>query len=581
MIKQPEGRIVALLLFFLVLSLFSCWIPKVSALPNIQSVIQTPIEPPPNTVVNVVSFVVDRNGLVNVSLFYSTDNNTWTSRTMDIIDGDNYNGTFLAFIPGQSVGTCVSYCVYAVDSFGYSTQTAIQKYRVTIDTKKPSISGIGIVEPSLVPIVPTDLVKIHARIADNGTGIERVLLYQYGPTDDPMVKIGSFMELIDGDRYNGTYEGTLPHEVDIGNNTLVWYYIEAHDFAGNSIQSDYKNHKALYSDRSYLDIVVQIDEINTKDLSATLNIVFSAHLPKLHEQQFIELNAYNARLDNTTANTGFFRINLSTTKRFFYEDSATWEVDLLGTPNNYPYDSYHLSLSFQFQVGPMFYIITNNKTEPVFQQVVDDMKVSNVSYSDYRIGFVWENPKIRNPGANYTSGFHIIFADIQFARNADDRLPVTLPILALFFMLGATLFVDSKTELRSRLTVYLTSFVFIVGFFYTLGSWVPLRFGFTIAELLVITLTLGTVALVVSSFLTASLSKHHHSVLINTCTDAAAVLFIIILMLYVFKVQYTQALLLSFPILDSILVVVGVVYGLALRVALNLRRHLKKRTNNG
>jgi len=75
------------------------------------------MDPPPNTLVNVVSVIVDRNGLENVSLFYSVNNSAWFSEIMLPLYGDNYNGTFLASIPPQTLGSHVSYYVYAVDTW--------------------------------------------------------------------------------------------------------------------------------------------------------------------------------------------------------------------------------------------------------------------------------------------------------------------------------------------------------------------------------------------------------------------------------------------------------------------------------
>jgi len=136
-VKEYRRKILFLFLFFFALCFFPLLVSNASSVPNIHSVIQTPIEPPTNTVVNVVSVVVDRNGLINVSLFYSTNSSPWISALMVLIEGDNYNGTFLASIPGHAVGTHVSYYVYALDTFGYSTQSTIQDYTVTEDDKEP------------------------------------------------------------------------------------------------------------------------------------------------------------------------------------------------------------------------------------------------------------------------------------------------------------------------------------------------------------------------------------------------------------------------------------------------------------
>jgi hypothetical protein len=556
--KESKLKIALLSLFFLALCLFPPFVSGASSIPNIQSVIQTPIEPPPNMAVNIVSVAVDSIGLVNVSLFFSINSSSWTSEMMVLIDGDNYNGTFLASIPGQAVGTHVSYYVYSLDAFGYSTESVIQNYTVTKDIKQPHISGIEIVEPTPPHITPWDSVQIRAQIEDEGSGVENATLL-YGlsePYDETTRALFSKapMILTDGDKYNGTYVGEIPPQQ---NNTIVWYYIEANDVPGNKRTSNYGSYEVFLSTWSSFSVIVQIAEIDIKDLSATLNVFFYARLPSPFEQGVLVVHAYNARRNQTYANFDIFEVNLSPTERFWYQSTTTWKVSLRGNPNCFPYDRYTLELTFV-----------------AWWSKIDDLQINDPFFNDYRLNFVWEDPKILNKATNHTSQYPEVSVSLQLTRNADDRLPVILPILALFFMLGATLSVDSKKHLRSRLTVYLTSFVFIVGFFYTLGSWIPLRFGFTIAELMVITLTLGTVALVVSSFISASLSEHRRQVLISTFTDVGAVLFILILSFFVFRVRYAQGLLLSIPISDSILVVVGVIYGLAIRIYLN-REQLK------
>ena len=548
----------AIVCILIVCSFYPYRVSCASSIPDIQSVIQTPIEPPPNTVVNVVSVIVDRNGLVNVSLFYSA-NSLWTSERMVLIRGDNYNGTFLASIPGQAVDTRVSYYTYALDTFGHSTQSAIQNYTVTKDTKQPYINEMEIVEPSAPHITPWDTVQIRAQIIDGGSGVENAtLLYGFSEPVNETVRrnfLAVPMELIDGDKHNGTYKGKIPPQQ---NNTIVWYYIDAFDSVGNKRVSGHGSYEVFLSTRSWLSVIVQIAKIDAKDLSATLNVFFFARLPSRFEQEFFVVNAYNARRDGSMANFDIFKINSSTAERFYYQDSLTWKVRLLGNPNCFPYDHYTLELTFE-----------------VYWSKIDDLQINSPFFNDYRLRFVWEDPKILNRGANYTSEYPEVFVDLELARNTDDRLPVVLPILALFFMLGATLFVDGKKHLRSRLTVYLTSFVFIVGFFYTIGSWVPLRFGFTIAELMAIALTLGTVALVVSSFISVSFSEHCCQVLIGTFADIVAVLAIFIFLLSVFKLRYTQApLLLSISFEHSIAITIGVVYGLATRIYLN-RKQLK------
>ena len=548
--KNRKQKILIFSLFFLTLCLVSNIVSGSSSIPDIQSVTQTPVEPPPNTVVNVVSVIVDRNGLENVSLFYSVNNSTWFSEIMLPIYGDNYNGTFLASIPPQLIGSYVSYYVYALDTFGYSTKSIAQNYTVTEDDTEPDIVEMWEDYPQIGTVTPWDRVRIRANITDFGTGVENVTLF-YGfnePYTETIQKqfLKVPMNFIGGDKFNGTYEGVIPSQE---NNTIVWYYVEAFDIANNKRASNYNRYNVRHNTRSYLEIDIRISEIDIKNLSAMLTVNFYAQLPSRYEHEFLRVQAINTESDSE-----FFKIQQYS--RFFYFSSVTWKVDLFGNPNFFPYDHYYLNLTFQI----------------FWDTIVDEMSIGHVDFSNYRLNNIWNNPEILNSERNHASEDPEVFAYFIIARNSNNRLPVILPIFGVFFLLGATLSVGvTKEHFKNRLTVYLSSFVFIVGFFYTLGSWVPLRFGFTIAELLVVALTLGTVALVVSSFISAALSTHPRRVGISILTDVLAVLFIFSLLLFFFTIPYAGALLFSIPFPNWLFIVIGLMYGLLLRLGISLK----------
>ena len=226
---------------------------------------------------------------------------------------------------------------------------------------------------------------------------------------------------------------------------------------------------------------------------------------------------------------------------------------MFGNPNCFPYDHYNLNLTFQ-----------------IGWSAIDKLDIRIGNFSDYKLNYVWKLEPL-NSVPNYASENPELFADLQIVRKSIDRLPVILPIFGVFCMLGATLSVGVLNHFKNRLTVYLTAFVFIVGFFYTLASWVPTRFGFTIAELLVVSLILGTVIFIIFSFVSASLSECSYPVLFNFCFDTVATLFVFVLLLLVLTVPNEGALLFSIPLQDQSFIVFGLIFGLLIRLSLTLK----------
>ena len=442
-----------------------------------------------------------------------------------------------------SVTTCTQW------TLGYSTKSLIQNYTVTEDNTEPEIVGVWQVYPQVSYITPWDSVRIRANITDSGSGVENVTLF-YGfnePIDE--VTQQSFskisMNFVGGDMYNCSYDGVIPPQE---NDTIVWYYIEASDFAANKRVSNGRSYTIRYGDSSYLWISIKISEIDTKNLTAMLTVNFYARLPSRDEPEFFRVEASNIERDPEP-----FEIKQVPFKRFFYEGSVTWNVQLFGNPNCFPYDHYNLNLTFQ-----------------IGWSAIDKLDIRIGNFSDYKLNHVWKLEPLNNR-TDYASKDPKLFADLQIVRKPIDRLPVILPIFGVFFLLGATLLVGVADHFKNRLTVYLAPFVFIVGFLYTLESWAPTRFGFAIAELLVISLILGTVVFVVFSFISASLSTSSYPVLFNVCFDSVAMVFVFIFLIFVFTVPNEGSLLFSIPLPDRGFIVFGIVYGLVMRLYFNLK----------
>ena len=477
--------LIILLIPFL-FSFFSLTPRLATSQPQILTLARTPVSPPPGFSVNVTCLILDKYGLINVSLLLSIDNTTQTMK-MRIIDGDFYNGTFHAEIPPQPVDTYVEYHVLAMDSIGYSTKSLNQSYRVSYDDTAPKILTVTRIKPSGEPILPTESVEIQALISDEGSGVKNATLW-FGKTQDPYDANFSAipMNRISGDDWYCTFVGKIP---PYPNGSRILYFVSATDNSNNTIQQN--EHTPYYVSEppsSRLTIIINVFNVDLNNLTATLNITFDALLPSSNEPDFLPIGIEN-KFDETLADSPIYIHVNSSSQRYSYKGTVSWNVHLVGLSNRYPFDSYSVNLTYNV-----------DWSEP------NSINFEGAWFGDYRLRGVWGNEP--ESQWNYTTdeyGRPIIVTTLTFIRASADVLPLIMLIQVLFFVLGGTMLVDPTRMLNERITVFLAILVFSAGFFFSLNSVVPYRLGFTVGELLILSVVVGSGVFTLVSFLSRAL----------------------------------------------------------------------------
>lgn len=533
---------IVLLIPFL-FSIFSLTPCSATSQPQIQILVRTPINPPPSFSVNVTCQILDKYGLTNVSLLLSINNATQTGTKMQIVDGDFYNGTFHVEIPSHPVDTYVEYHVLATDSIGYSTESFKQSYRVSYDNTAPTIVAVTRIKPSGNPVLSTESVEIEALIADEDSGVKNATLW-FGGTQDPYEANFSALPMhkVSGDDWNCTFVGTIP---PYPNGSRILYFVSATDNSNNTLpQNQHTPYYVSEAPSSRLTIIVDVFNVDMNNLTATLNITFDALLPSLNEPDSLPINIEN-KFDDTLADSPVYVYVNSSSQRYSYKGTVTWNVHLVGPSNRYPFDSYYLNLTYNV-----------DWSEP------DSINFGGAWFGDFRLRNLWGVA----PGSqsyNMTDEYErpVIVTTLTFTRASANVLPLTLLIQVLFFVLGGTMLVDPTEMLNERITVFLAILVFSAGFFFSLNSVVPYRLGFTVGELLILSVVIGSGAFTLVSFLSRALKSllRGHLQIIGIVMDAIAALLL---------TWWLSGIFSEVPVGYWILLVVALWYGLTVRVAI-------------
>ena len=468
-----------------------------SSQPQIVESYRTPLDPPPGFDVNVTCEITDTYGLVNVSLYYAINDSLFNQETAQIINGDYYNGTFQGQIPAQPDGTFVTYFIDATDSIGYVAQTPNDSYTVSPDVAPPIIVNFERVNPVGSPVLPIENVTIEALITDYGSGVKNATLF-YGPSTnwgDTNDFTGSPMYENNSDIYNCTFIGVIPAQFT--NGTRIWYFVEATDFDNNTSQANqFQQFYVAVATNSAMNIGIEITDVDDQTLTATASITINAYIPD--DSSPLNIQLYNeATENNQTAIANYYSLQLNSSSdlngRFMY--SGTWtdyNFYLIGDPNLYPFDHYLLNFTFdvfwsQLQTSSVSIYPLNNVTRNVWT--------------------IWQS---QQNNATDSSGHPVLIGTEQITRNTSPNgtvFPLILLVVMLFFVLGGTLLVEPN-KLNERLTVYLAIFIFVAGFFFSLGSLVPYSNGFTSIQSLFLYLVISSGLLTVGSFFSKGISTY-------------------------------------------------------------------------
>jgi len=509
----------------------------------IQSVTRIPPDPYPGARVTIFAQVCDRSyDVVKVELSVSVGRKIPNLATMQLVDGDKRDGTYSATIDGESLASQVSYSVLAYNSIGHMVNSELFTYTVARDLP-PSIE-FKIVNPNR-PIAPWESVEATAFVEDRGSGIKNVTL-SYS-TDKPLLYenfprtniVTLPMRFRSGTKFSGLFECSIPRQP---NGTWVYLEITAFDLADNQRQlwGSYLVNFPL-SRLPYWNCDIDILDIVMQNITATIRISLQAEIPLEQEPKTITVFVSSSSWGGERGVT----LGL-TDRRYAYKGELIDSVGLRGEPRYFPLETYHVWFNFTLDVARFGF--NGSNVESFYNYAGFSKPMYKPQWNDPDTSFAHGDKK----------GLCYLTASIKLTRRDQSIYTVLLPILTAVFVLGGTLLLGyRKEDLSNKLTVYLTLFVFIVGYFFNISSLIPFRLTYSIPELLLDLVMIGTATFMVLSVYLSRLPETSPDKGVKV--DLVALFFTAAVFLGLFREGLTVLRPIAFWI------VVGLVYGVTLK----------------
>jgi len=315
------------------------------------------------------------------------------------------------------------------------------------------------------------------------------------------------MNPVRGTVINGTYETIMPH---MENDSSVWAFATAVDVHGNFAESPSGPHHFIYQamtpnpNSSYFDLSLMFYHVQPKTM--TIELSYSASLR----------NAYSYAPQTIWDIHRGLAINAfkPSDKYTYYSEPETASIWYdRGHPEFYPFDEYNYTLRLTL---PEYL----NKSAVNFDGVrllpnviyVDFVPVSPRNLTEGSDNSAWDVHSRAQylPSANFTAESPTLVITILLERQQEYvNYLLLVPALSLYALLGFSVVLRGREELRNRLLLYVNVFLFSYGFQSGIRNLAtsPMVFGFSIMDRIALTLIPCTAILAVSSIVGTVLTR--------------------------------------------------------------------------
>lgn len=261
------------------------------------------------------------------------------------------------------------------------------------------------------------------------------------------------------------------------------------------------------SPQVFLRLYVQNVDPKTAQISATLNATLLVPsppypAPTLHPTNsrgqgvLLSILGFGAA---TTLNLTYYGSTINETNYVFQGSVPNLSWPITGTPQWYPFDSYHAD----FTIGQVLY--DANGSYYSLSNTTIDSQQSSFRFSGGEANILKGIWQTSNPYGDILSNYSALettgpapanatyienpSASIVLIKNANlssflQFLPLFLPILFLYALLGASMFTGQDGQ--ERILVYTSLFVFAGTFFFSIQSFLPLRSSISFIEVIVV-----------------------------------------------------------------------------------------------
>jgi hypothetical protein len=472
----------------------------------------------------------------------------------------------------------VKYKLYFEDNLGYSKNVAFEK-EYTVSEDKDAPWGDSNFDPLLMK---SGQIVIGAIVADDESGVKNATLYY--STENSHNYSSVKMELMQGDMWNGEYLGCiLPLRAGTG---ILNYYVIAHDNAGNEDEIFDDNFAVEFPAEIYLPEtppvhfdtrVVNVDIRNNMKAEVQIGVNGSTIVNETAYDENPYIDGISEDVSRFRNRDNFFEVPLKIELiqdplYLFYNNpnqNATKLLSMLGYPSLFPFDKYYIHL---------FFAVNRKDAKITYDQSTLDSLKSAWDISSYaqtidnnylinEIGSKCLVPEsaVLCPHANredQTNGTTFLEVNFEIKRGYDIAA-ILIPLLAIFYLLGAIFVFESKPEnTGNRLALSLGIFALTFTLSGIINSTKPVAPSPTIADTLLSTIVIAAIAYTISTVISGSSAirkrfpKHH------TWIDGIVFLFVSIIVIFYFAsglypIEITAWL---FPV-----IIFGLGYGLLMK----------------
>jgi len=413
-----------------------------------------------------------------------------------------------------------------------------------------------IVYPSSRPGAPWDKIKFLINVTGAENPITNVTLFYSTNETTPRTYTKVPMELIHGDNFTGTWVCEIPPQK---NGTMIYFYSTVIDSKGEdhsviTIDEPTRFEIAVYKPRFSI-IFFSIEGIDEKNLLADIKLTFDIYWPNDYQKINIWLN--NQNLEQR-------QLIISATERFKFSGQLDVKgLKLSGDATQFPLDHYSLNLNFS---------VPFNATTTFLPK-----SIWFGTSADY---YIWTYSYNNKTDCGY---FSTISVNTKIERRIEHANYYIFPILIYAFVLGSTYLLSSDDHIRSRLTVYLTLFVFAWQYGNTIKDSIPtIAIGVTFAEIAMNWLAYFTGIYIIATFLGNFLMNRieekelEKRIFVDISIDGIAI-FLISLIFFSIQILrtpfYTKTLFQCIPNNLGFIFYFGLVFGWALKLTFSYRKH--------
>ena len=247
-------------------------------------------KPVPGRSVEIISKVIDKYGKVTRALLiYSIgQENQWHQEPvlrMNLLTGHPSNGTYLGMIPAKynNLGISVKYRVYFRDDLNYSYTSNEQKYSVSYNLDRPTISSFYFFPSRADPI---NSVTASVDVTDEGSGVKNVTLVYSAlktqPTPPYITQFASEIpvnmtlnkeDLLEGS--NGEYKAIIGKFPE---NSIVSCRVIAYNFAGIKNEQSCK-YTVFPLNEGKVIVRLEVSKVDLGNLTAEAKLSIHGYLP--------------------------------------------------------------------------------------------------------------------------------------------------------------------------------------------------------------------------------------------------------------------------------------------------------------